>query len=86
MITINVVFFASFKEYLDCSSLELEVSDKATIAIVCSSISQKGGRWHDLFSKPQNKVKVAVNKTMADMMTNVSQGDEVAFFPPVTGG
>jgi len=41
---------------------------------------------HELALKNMNAVRVAVNRTYGDLDTPISAGDEVAFFPPVTGG
>ncbi len=41
---------------------------------------------HALALKNMRAVRVAVNRTYGDLDTPVAAGDEVAFFPPVTGG
>lgn len=86
MIVIKVIFFASFKEQLDCAQLELSLDEGANVQDLCSVLSSKGGRWQSLFGQANKNVKVACNQCMADMSTLLDEGDEVAFFPPVTGG
>jgi len=86
MITIKVVFFASFKEQLSCSQIEQSLSDDPTIADLCDVLAEKGDQWQRLFSVPNKQVKIACNQQMADLSTSLNNGDEVAFFPPVTGG
>ena len=83
---VNVIFFASFKELLDCSSTELEVNQGSTIADLCQALSCKGSVWEKIFIDPSNSVKIACNQQMAELSTVVNDSDEVAFFPPVTGG
>ena len=41
---------------------------------------------HEQALKNMRAVRVAVNRTYGDLDTPVAGGDEVAFFPPVTGG
>jgi len=86
MIDIKVVFFASFKEQLGCSQMEQSLEQGATIADLCRILSGQGGQWQTLFSEANKNVKVACNHQMAEMSTILNQSDEVAFFPPVTGG
>ncbi len=84
--SIKVIFFASFKETLGCSSLELELGKSANIEDLCLKLADKGEKWKRLFADANKRVKVAVNQQMADLSDGLNDGDEVAFFPPVTGG
>ena len=86
MIKFKVIFFASFKELLNCSEIEQQLDDGATIHSLCESLANKGETWQKVFSDAKKTVKVACNQQMADMSTVLEEGDEVAFFPPVTGG
>jgi sulfur-carrier protein len=91
MIKVKVLFFANFKEILGCSELVMQIEDGANINTICQQLACKQGVWNDLFqfadnSHCSNKVKVAINQTMAEHSTLIKDGDEIAFFPPVTGG
>jgi molybdopterin synthase sulfur carrier subunit len=86
MITIKVVFFASFKERLGCSSINCSIDQKSSIETVCSFLAQKGGPWKELFTSPCQSVKIACNQQIVELGFCLKDGDEVAFFPPVTGG
>ena len=86
MIIVKVVFFASFKEKLGASELEQSIKDNATIKCLCQTLADKGDQWQLLFANPTKQVKVACNQQMAEMSTRLKNGDQVAFFPPVTGG
>lgn len=84
MITIR--YFASLRETLGTSSEELAV-DSGAIKCVADLqtylLSVHGEAWAAL---QNSSTRIAVNRVMADPGTAVKDGDEVAFFPPVTGG
>lgn len=76
--TIQVRFFASLCERLGISGLQLSIDAGATVADV----------WQQALGEmpaPAN-VLAAVNLEYVDFSAPVADGDEVAFFPPVTGG
>jgi molybdopterin synthase sulfur carrier subunit len=75
---VTVKFFASLKEQMGCDGAAVEIGEVATAADVWLQAS--GGK-----ALPSN-VLVAINMEYADPNQTVKDGDEVAFFPPVTGG
>lgn len=82
---LRVLFFARIREQLECDSLELPWSGAgATVASVLAALKQRGPQWQSTLGQPN--LVVAVNQRVADTATGLSAGDEVAFFPPVTGG
>ena len=81
---IRVVFFASIREALDTASVELEITTPADIDSVIQALGQRGPMW--LETLQQENILVAVNQTMTDQTFMLEDGDELAFFPPVTGG
>ena len=81
---IKVVFFAALREQLNCNELSLPAKNIQTVADVKSLLQAKNEQWHLAFSN--SAILVAVNHTMVDTTCAVKSGDEVAFFPPVTGG
>jgi len=81
---ITVHFFALFREQLDCDSIELSCEGLNTVEDVSARLATEFSKWPSLTQKYQ--VLVAVNQTMVDTSFKVNSGDEVAFFPPVTGG
>ncbi len=85
---IKVLFFAQLREKLNCSQLEVPFTkspgDSFTVAELKTQLTQRGEAWQSVFTDKQ--VLSAVNQLMSDNETTLSDGDEVAFFPPVTGG
>ncbi|MGR8981611.1 MAG: molybdopterin converting factor subunit 1 [Gammaproteobacteria bacterium] len=76
--SIKVRYFASLKESLGRSEEVVEVDNSLTareLWAVC--ITDKN---------PPDNVLVAINMNYAEWDSAVTDGDEVAFFPPVTGG
>lgn len=80
---IHIVFFAALKEKLDCDSLSLSSDNIQNIEQVIAKIVEQNPSWQSAFS---DTVLSAVNHNMVDKNHPVVPGDEVAFFPPVTGG
>jgi molybdopterin synthase sulfur carrier subunit len=57
----------------------------ATVAALLAWLRARGGAWASELA-PGRAVRVAVNHDVARGETPVRAGDEVALFPPVTGG
>ena len=81
---IKILFFAQLREMLDLASLELAIPSALSVAQLKKQLAEKGGRWQLMFSAQE--VLVAVNQVIRDDDYLLKAGDEVAFFPPVTGG
>lgn len=81
---IRILYFASLRERLGRADEALAESP-ATVAALRAALAARGGDWAAVFDGGQ-QVLVAVNQEMAGADTLVRDGDEVGFFPPVTGG
>jgi sulfur-carrier protein len=83
---VTLLYFASLRESLGCSREQLPLpSGNATVASLVEQLRSRDSLWTEAFA-PGKTWRVAVNQQMADLATPVKPGDEVAFFPPVTGG
>jgi molybdopterin synthase sulfur carrier subunit len=82
---IQVLFFARFREELGIASEQVELAGLSSIGDLLDRLRQRGDAWGRLFAEDQ-RVMMAVNQELADRETPLKAGDEVAFFPPVTGG
>jgi len=80
---INVLFFAQVRELTGCDSLQVE-GDYATVEALRAELATRGDRW--ALALESGKLLAAVNQTLVPLDHAVQAGDEVAFFPPVTGG
>ena len=81
---IRVLYFARLREQLGVAAEELG-GGLATPGAIIALLSARGGVWQEAFGGGQ-QVLMAVNREMAHRDTAVMDGDEVAFFPPITGG
>ncbi|WP_062268510.1 molybdopterin converting factor subunit 1 [Endozoicomonas arenosclerae] len=80
---IKVLFFASYREKLGVDSLELDQMP-ANLSALRELLSAKGADWQEVVNDA--RTLVALNQSMTRKDFELSDGDEVAFFPPVTGG
>lgn len=80
---INVLFFAQVRELVGCDSLRVDTSFPSVEALR-QHLCARGDRW--ALALESGKLLFAVNQTLVAADHPLSDGDEVAFFPPVTGG
>lgn len=82
---IKVLYFAALREALGTSGETVALpAGCGTLSAVRAFIAARGGDWETLAQ--MKNLRAAINQRMADPASVVSDGDEVAFFPPVTGG
>ena len=83
---VHLLFFASLRERLGASAEELELPAAVkTVGALREHLRARGGVWAEVFA-PNRNVRAAVNQDMVQPAAAIKAGDEVAFFPPVTGG
>jgi sulfur-carrier protein len=83
---VTLLFFASLREQLGHPREELELpAGVATVGALRDHLRARGGAWANVFA-PNRPVRAAVNQDMVQPVASIKAGDEIAFFPPVTGG
>jgi molybdopterin synthase sulfur carrier subunit len=83
---IRVLYFARVREQLASPGEDLPADPSlATAADLIERLRARGATWEEVFG-PDQRVLVAINQELARPETSIADGDEVAFFPPVTGG
>ena len=83
---VTLLYFASLRERLGCSREQVPLPGTAsTVSALIEQLRNRDPRWSEAFA-PGKSWRVAVNQQMADLATPLKPGDEIAFFPPVTGG
>ncbi|MEK6244218.1 MAG: molybdopterin converting factor subunit 1 [Pseudomonadota bacterium] len=83
---VKVLYFASVREKLGKDAEDIDLpANVATIADLRSHLRSRGGAWADALADSK-LLRTAVNQDMVPPAAAIKAGDEVAFFPPVTGG
>ncbi|HET9663663.1 MAG TPA: molybdopterin converting factor subunit 1 [Burkholderiales bacterium] len=83
---VKVLYFARLREALGTASEDLVLPPSvSTLEGLRAVLVSRGGTWSEELAASR-RVRVAINQAMADEDSSISDGDEVAFFPPVTGG
>ncbi len=83
---IQLKFFASLREAVGTSQESLMVpAELKTAGQVRDFLCQRGGVWAEALAQGR-AVRIACNQEMAEASTVLTDGCELAFFPPVTGG
>ncbi len=82
---VHVRYFARLREVLQCDSETVVVDGATTVADLATKLRARGTTWAEALSEART-LKVAVNQELVTFDTVLQNQDEVAFFPPVTGG
>jgi sulfur-carrier protein len=84
--TLKILYFAWLRERTRVAEEEVSVpASVATVGALVDWLSARGPGYQAAFAN-RRTVRCAVNQDFADPATKLASGDEVAFFPPVTGG
>jgi molybdopterin synthase sulfur carrier subunit len=81
---VQLRYFASLREALSTGAESVD-TQAATLGALRAELVARGGAYAEALA-PGKSVRVALNQTMSDESALLSEGAEVGFFPPVTGG
>jgi len=81
---IDIRYFASIREEIGDPAEQVETA-APTLAALRDELIARGGAHAEVLARGR-AVRVALNQIMSDESAALAEGDEVAFFPPVTGG
>ena len=82
--SLQLLYFARLKDAFGVSRETLD-SPASTVDQLLDQLRQRGAVWQDELDT-KRVFRVAVNQTLATGETALADGDEIAIFPPVTGG
>lgn len=82
---LKVLYFASIREAIGKDNEAVELPTGATVAGLVDALRARGGIYAEVLAA-NRRWRVAVNQDMAGPEASLQDGDEVAIFPPVTGG
>jgi sulfur-carrier protein len=81
---VSLRFFASLREALGPSG-QIELPEGSRVADARDALIARGAPFESSLAR-QRALRAAVNQALADEDAVLAEGDELAFFPPVTGG
>jgi len=82
---VKILYFARLRDQLSCAEENFELgAQESSIAEIKQKIATRGEPWAAVMQDAN--LLVAVNQVIATPSVLVRPGDEVGFFPPVTGG
>ncbi len=79
---LKVRYFASVREFTGLPEEEVDMPDGSTAEMLKSSVVLK----HSSLRGQESNILVAVNGSFVEPKKKLKSGDEVALFPPVSGG
>ena len=79
---LKVLFFASHRDMTGAGSITMEMHQGATVKELFEKLTEKHPALHGL----EGRTIVAVNRDQAGWERKLNDRDEVAFYPPVSGG
>ena len=82
---LTVLYLARLREVLGRGNELVELPAASTVATLVGLLRDRGGSWAVELAAGR-AVRVAVNQEMSGLTAALHDGDEVALFPPVTGG
>ncbi|PPK50369.1 MoaD/ThiS family protein [Marinobacter persicus] len=80
---LDVIFFGSLRERVGCDRIQFEIDQPMTVQAVIDTLLAQSEQWQPLVNR---RMLCAVNQEVANFNAQVCPGDELALFPPVTGG
>lgn len=81
---IRILFFAQLREQIGVEAIEWPLGKSKNIKQLCAELVISNPSWEGILSSP--KISCALNHSIVKFDALLNDGDEVAFFPPVTGG
>ena len=83
---IKLFYFAKVREELGIDREEIDVeTDIKTLAELIAFLKLRGSQWQSIFDM-SSSYRMAVNQELVEENYTINANDEVAFFPPITGG
>ncbi|MBK1648455.1 MoaD/ThiS family protein [Rhabdochromatium marinum] len=82
---IRLLYFASLREALGCDGEDYPLETPVSLAELRVQLASRDQPWCDALA-PEQPLLAAINQQVVSAEARIHPGDEVAFFPPVTGG
>lgn len=83
---VTIFYFAALREQMGRERETVHLpAPSVTVETLISELRQKDAGMDEVFAASP-RIRVAINQTLATFQDTVKPGDELAFFPPMTGG
>ena len=83
---VNILYFAKLREAVGVEAETLEINENSKVSDLLYFLQNREEKWSEYFNDKKNLLRVAINQKIVDDDHSISDGDEIAIFPPVTGG
>jgi len=83
---VNILYFAKLREAVGVEAETLEINENSKVSDLLYFLQNREEKGSEYFNDKKNLLRVAINQKIVDSDHFISDGDEIAIFPPVTGG
>lgn len=80
---LHIIYFAKLGDDLDCSNETIRLPASSSLQTLKDLLSSRGSKWQGI---NEASIRCAINQSIVKNNPELNDGDEIAFFPPVSGG
>ena len=81
----KILYFANIRQTIGIIEENIDIDETYTVEEVIKILKKKNEKYKKAFSNIDN-IKCSINLNYVKLNAKVKNSDELAFFPPVTGG